>query len=446
MFFKQNSNAFYQQTKTLQHKLKGLGVLIGANLKSINETISAQVSASESAKHASLELKRATDENLLKTNDIETTVGEASSSLKESIESANNLEQSFQGMEEINKLTSNTLGDVKKNLESLLTSFNDVVSKTAIINDIVFQTKLLSFNASVEAARAGEHGKGFSVVAEEIGNLAKVSGESAEAINKTLSETNKKVQHIIESINANSTSLSSNIEKQTSEMNKSFVTFKDGFDKISKKIQSIVSELSGLNRNSKQQQMSVLNLNETISNIDETIQKNTLVASETNMLADLSSKEIESLEKLLSSEMEKSRIKEDTTLETVTWQKGLEIGIEEIDQEHKMLVEKLNELIMAMNKHDVKAMGDLYLKVYTIAKAHFEHEEKDLYENGYAGYQSHKQIHDFLLSTLLTFKDSVADGSVNKPFLVHFIINALVTHIFGSDVKYAEFLKSKGSY
>ena len=36
----------------------------------------------------------------------------------------------------------------------------------AVINDIVFQTKLLSFNASVEAARAGESGKGFAVVAE----------------------------------------------------------------------------------------------------------------------------------------------------------------------------------------------------------------------------------------------------------------------------------------
>jgi len=40
------------------------------------------------------------------------------------------------------------------------------------MNDIVFQTKLLSFNASVEAARAGIHGKGFAVVADEVGNLA----------------------------------------------------------------------------------------------------------------------------------------------------------------------------------------------------------------------------------------------------------------------------------
>jgi methyl-accepting chemotaxis protein len=44
-----------------------------------------------------------------------------------------------------------------------------IEERTKVINDIVFQTKLLSFNASVEAARAGEHGKGFAVVAEEVG-------------------------------------------------------------------------------------------------------------------------------------------------------------------------------------------------------------------------------------------------------------------------------------
>ena len=73
----------------------------------------------------------------------------------------------------------------------------DINQNTSVIENIVFQTKLLSFNASVEAARAGEHGKGFSVVAEEIGNLAEVSGSSASKISEIIVRATKQVEEII---------------------------------------------------------------------------------------------------------------------------------------------------------------------------------------------------------------------------------------------------------
>ena len=73
----------------------------------------------------------------------------------------------------------------------------EIGNKTKVINDIVFQTKLLSFNASVEAARAGEHGKGFAVVAEEVGNLAQMSGNAATEISGMLSESTAKVESIV---------------------------------------------------------------------------------------------------------------------------------------------------------------------------------------------------------------------------------------------------------
>ncbi|MEA9355506.1 methyl-accepting chemotaxis protein [Bacteriovorax sp. PP10] len=73
----------------------------------------------------------------------------------------------------------------------------EIEKKTKVINEIVFQTKLLSFNASVEAARAGEHGKGFSVVAEEIGNLASMSGTAASEISAMLDHSIKTVEKIV---------------------------------------------------------------------------------------------------------------------------------------------------------------------------------------------------------------------------------------------------------
>lgn len=83
-------------------------------------------------------------------------------------------------------------------LSDLQASFKAIHSKARVINDIVSKTQLLSFNASIEAARAGQFGKGFSVVAEEVGRLAKSSGQAAREIEQLLSESQVRATSVVE--------------------------------------------------------------------------------------------------------------------------------------------------------------------------------------------------------------------------------------------------------
>lgn len=89
------------------------------------------------------------------------------------------------------------IGESNRRLTEIVKLVSEIGSKTKVINDIVFQTKLLSFNASVEAARAGEHGKGFAVVAEEVGNLAEMSGRSSKEISDILTSSLSTIESII---------------------------------------------------------------------------------------------------------------------------------------------------------------------------------------------------------------------------------------------------------
>jgi methyl-accepting chemotaxis protein len=128
---------------------------------------------SQSVRH-SAEALRSSEESFKEATDGKLVIDSLRAAMKE-------IEHSYQQLEEVNQVV-HVIGE-----------------KTNVINDIVFKTQLLSFNASIEAARAGQHGRGFAVVASEVGKLADMSGRASQEIEKLLNTSTRKVAEVVDS-------------------------------------------------------------------------------------------------------------------------------------------------------------------------------------------------------------------------------------------------------
>lgn len=149
-------------------------------------------SASEELTSSSEKLSSTSQQQAASIEETSASLTEISGMVDSNVRSAENANQVAQ---EVNDLTTETqqwmseLSDAMKSIyesnlriEALVKIIEEIGEKTEVIDEIVFKTQLLSFNASVEAERAGEHGRGFAVVAQEVGNLAQMSGRAATEI------------------------------------------------------------------------------------------------------------------------------------------------------------------------------------------------------------------------------------------------------------------------
>jgi len=150
--------------------------------------------------------------------------------------------------------------DAMDEINIQVSAISDAIS---VIDQIAFQTNILSLNAAVEAATAGEAGKGFAVVAQEVRNLASRSAEAANEI-KTLVE--------------NATS-KANTGKNISDK------MIDGYNELNADIAKTINLISSIESSSKEQLSGITQINDAVNSLDKQTQENAAIASKTYEVA-----------------------------------------------------------------------------------------------------------------------------------------------------------------
>lgn len=283
----------------LSRELNSVADALANGSTEVSSAVSQLSSASEELSTASSQQAASVQETAASLEEINAMVQKNAQSASESAQVSNEakakaengkhaVERMARSMDDIRQSNQNIqaqIEDGNKKIAEIIHVIQEIGNKTKVINDIVFQTKLLSFNASVEAARAGEHGKGFAVVAEEVGNLAQMSGSSAKDITSLLEVSIKKVESVV----------SETQQKTKTLMVQALDTVQTGsntagecghtLEEIVGNVQRLSEMVAGISSASQEQTRGVEEISKAVQEIDQATQSNASAAQQTSTSA-----------------------------------------------------------------------------------------------------------------------------------------------------------------
>lgn len=301
-------------------------------------------------------------------------------------------------------------------VQSLFEASNRIGTVVTFIQTIASQTRMLALNATIEAARAGEHGHGFAVVAHEVKELADKTSHATAEIAQQISSVQTAGQAAVEAIreitisvkhvNEISSSIAASVEEQgaaTKEIARSAQEAAQGTTMVASSINWVVKEAA-------QMQGSASTMLDT--SVQMSGQSEVLRAIVDNFLMGV----------------------QDGT-PSLRWGDNWLTGNTEIDADHKLLVQYVNELSTAMMQSKGRdVLGGILNKLAHYTTDHFAREERIWQDGGLPSLAGHKKVHADLLAKVGQFAEDFHNGKKTISMeMLAFLREWLMDHVFKTD-------------
>lgn len=125
----------------------------------------------------------------------------------------------------------------------------------------------------------------------------------------------------------------------------------------------------------------------------------------------------------------------------IVWTQDLNTGIEVIDDQHKMIVDYINQLELVVKQRDRAAVGGVLVDLTDYTLSHFAFEESLQEDAGYMFAKPHKSVHEVFARRIARYQERHNGGDNVAEELHAMLVNWLIDHIKRDDMAYVSAVK-----